>query len=130
MPPKRILMVDDNPKARRIVADFLEDEAYEIHTTGDPEEALLWAAELLPDLVILDVVMPGMDGLEFARELRAYPVTRRIPFMFLSVQRLELKLEEARELGAAAYLDKPVKRETLVAVVRKLLREKGTAPEE
>lgn len=121
MAPKRILMVDDNPKALRMVAAFLGEEAYEVHTTDDPEEALRWAAELQPDLVILDMVMPRMDGLEFARELRANPATHDIPFMFLSVRRLGAELEEARKLGASAYVDKPVKREVLVAIVRELL---------
>lgn len=123
---KRILMLDDNPKALRMMSAFLEEEAYEVHTTGDPEEALHWAAELQADLVILDIVMPRMDGIEFARELRGNPATKKIPFMFLSVRRLESELEEARELGAAAYLDKPVKREVHLAVVRELLSPPAT----
>lgn len=121
MAKKRILIVDDNLVALEMAASFLEEAGYAVQTTSFPLEALRVATIVQPDLMILDVVMPAMDGLKLARKLRMNPSTAKIPVMFLSVRKQELEVREALELGVVAYVKKPFRRETIVPLVRKLL---------
>lgn len=83
---KRLLVVDDEPNLLRAVAACLKAEGYEVSTARSGQEALLQLAESVPDLIISDIRMPGMDGYKLARHLRGSPRTALIPIVFLTAK--------------------------------------------
>ncbi len=113
----RILLVDDQPENLLIVRDFLVDE-YDVLTASDGEQALALARKEPVDLVLLDVVMPGLDGFEVCRRLKADPVTQHVPVLFLtSLDRVD---EETQgfALGAADFIHKPFSPPVVLARVQ------------
>lgn len=117
-----ILVVDDQPDSRLILDDLLSD-AHSVHTASDGREALDYLAGGGPaDLILLDVVMPGMDGFEVCRQLKANPATRDIPVLFLTS--LDQATDEARglSLGAEDFIHKPISPPVVGARVRNHLR--------
>lgn len=118
MAKRRILVVDDEVDIRRLVSEALEASGYEVRTAGSGEEAIRAAALQLPDLVLLDVMMPGMDGFTVYERLRAKPVDLRSPIVFLTARReIDDKLL-GFEKGAADYITKPFHVRELLARVR------------
>jgi len=119
---KRILIVDDDPWIRRMVATVLERRSHEVDTAGDGQEGLEKALAGKPDLVITDVLMPGMDGWALVRALRSNPEMALVPVIFLTA----LNKDEDRilgfRLGADDYLAKPFRFEELDLRVEKALR--------
>ncbi|MGI4788298.1 MAG: response regulator [Janthinobacterium lividum] len=114
-----ILVVDDEPEIRRAVTASLKAQGYEVHAAADGEEALRLAAIALPDLVILDLMMPVMDGLETCRRLRAWT---DVPILVLSARSQEAQKVRALDLGADDYLTKPFGMDELTARIRASLR--------
>lgn len=125
-----ILVVDDEEDLLELVRFNLRREGYGLlcETTG--EEALRRAGERIPDLVILDLMLPGMDGLDVARRLRANPQTRNIPILMLTAKGEEADVVAGLEIGADDYVTKPFSPRVLVARVRALLRRKRKDPDE
>lgn len=122
---KRILVVDDEPAIRRLVAEALEAEGYEVQTAADGEEAVRLAAFALPDLVLLDVMMPATDGFTVAERLRSRPVDLKAPVIFLTARReIDDKLL-GFEKGAVDYITKPFHIRELLARVKVHLGETG-----
>jgi CheY-like chemotaxis protein len=126
--PGRVLIADDEQDVRTFVGAVLENEGYELLTAADGEEALQHARQGGPDLIILDVEMPKMDGFEVFGELRRDESTRAIPVIMLTgvTARTGIKFdaETMREyLGSEpeAYIEKPMDAQELVATVGKLL---------
>ena len=118
MAKRRILVVDDEVDIRRLVSEALEVSGYEVRTAASGEEAIRAAALQLPDLVLLDVMMPGMDGFTVYERLRAKPVDLRSPIVFLTARReIDDKLL-GFEKGAADYITKPFHVRELLARVR------------
>ncbi len=115
----RILVVDDEPQIRLAVERSLLARGYDVQVAGDGAEALDLAAARLPDLVILDLNMPVMDGLECCRRLRTWTA---VPILVLSVREDEPDKIAALDLGADDYLTKPFGTGELLARVRALLR--------
>ena len=123
--PARILIVDDNATNVDILATRLESQGYEIITANDGEEGLAAAREHLPDLILLDVMMPKIDGFEVCRQLKA---DNSLPFMpiILVTSKTETKdVIEGLDSGADEYLTKPVDHGSLLARVRSILRTKA-----
>lgn len=124
-----LLVVDDHAELRRYVADRLGD-AYEVITASDGEEALEQIAEALPDIVISDVMMPGVDGLTLARALRRDPDTAGVPLILLSARAQKRDVVAGLEAGADDYLSKPFDTSELIARIeaqldtRRRLRQK------
>jgi two-component system response regulator ChvI len=118
--PRAIAVVDDEPHIREMVAFALRREGYRVAEHADGEDAWQSFRERLPDLVILDILMPRMDGLELCRRLRES--SRRLPIVFLTSKDEELDRVLGLELGADDYLCKPFSVRELVARVRVLLR--------
>ncbi len=105
---KKILIVDDHSDIRKLIRMTLEFDGYEIHEAADGESALQVAATLRPDLVLLDVMMPGaFDGLETCRRIKADPVQGRAHVMLLSARGQSRDREAGLQSGADAYLVKP-----------------------
>lgn len=118
-----VLVVDDEPDIRRLVGEALHLEGYRVRTAGDGREALQRVAEEPPDLILLDLAMPAMDGTQFCRLLARAPLRAErpgpIPVILISADR-HLR-ERAAELGAADYLTKPFDLDDLLAAVQRHL---------
>ncbi len=115
----RILVVDDDPHLREVLRYALTRDGHEVREAKDGAEALRAAAAEAPDLLVLDIVMPGMDGLEACRELRKKST---IPVVFLSSRDEELDRVLGLEMGGDDYLTKPFSTRELCARVKAVLR--------
>ena len=113
-----ILVVDDEPANLAVLADLLEPAGYALACVREPEEALRLAPRIQPILILLDVVMPGLDGLSVCRRLRAEPATAHIPIIFITgAAALEARVEGFRS-GGVDYITKPIEAEEVLARVR------------
>ncbi|GGK39264.1 DNA-binding response regulator [Deinococcus malanensis] len=116
---KTILIVEDNAGVRDMVREYLQEHGYHVRVASNGHEGLLEARHHRPDLVLLDMMMPGMDGLEFLRRFRA---TEQTPVIFLTARDAELDKVLGLELGADDYVTKPFSMAELLARVRAHLR--------
>jgi class 3 adenylate cyclase len=123
--PPRILVVDDNAANVDILRTRLLAHGYEIVTATDGEQALIATREHLPDLILLDVMMPRMDGVEVCRRLRADASLPFIPIVLVTAKSDPKDVVAALEAGGDEYLTKPVDHASLVARVKSMLRIKG-----
>lgn len=119
---KRLLVVDDEPKLLRAVAVDLKAEGYAVETARSGAEALISVAQNLPDLVISDIRMPGMDGYQFARKLRENQRTTLIPIIFLTAKDTTADRIEGFRSGVDAYVTKPFEPDELLVIVAGILR--------
>ncbi|MCS6962788.1 response regulator transcription factor [Thermoflexus sp.] len=115
----RILLIDDDDLLRRSLAFSLEQAGFEVHTAASAEEGLAIAARERPDVVLLDIGLPGMDGLEALRRFREI---LGLPVIFLTARRRELDEVVGLELGADDYITKPFDTDVLIARIRAVLR--------
>jgi DNA-binding NarL/FixJ family response regulator len=118
---KQLLVVDDDPSLLLAVSETLRAEGYEVVTARRGSEAMVRVAESLPDLIISDIRMPGMDGYALVRNLRSSPRTRLIPIVFLTAKDETADRIEGFRTGVDAYLTKPFESEELTAVVSSIL---------
>lgn len=116
---KTILLVDDDTLLRRSLAFNLEQAGYQVSTAASAEDALAYLQRARPDLVLLDVGLPGMDGLQALRQMRQ---TSELPVIFLTARRRDLDEILGLELGADDYITKPFDPDVLLARVRAVLR--------
>ncbi len=119
---KRLLIVDDEPNLLRAVAAVLRGEGFEITTARSGREALVAVAQSLPDLIVSDVRMPGMDGFQLARKLRASTHSALVPIVFLTAKDETEDRIEGFESGVDVYLTKPFEPDELVAVIKNILQ--------
>lgn len=124
---KRILVVDDEESILKIVEYALSEAGYEVHVTQDGEWAEVMLRDLRPDLVILDVMLPGKSGLDIAKDLRA---TSNVPIIMLSARGDEVDRILGLEFGADDYVTKPFSPRELVSRVKAILRRVEGAPAE
>jgi DNA-binding response OmpR family regulator len=116
-----ILAADDDPDIRELVTFRLERSGYTVLQAADGEEALALALEHTPDLAVLDVMMPKMDGFEVVRRLRAEEATKHMPIIMLTARAQDSDVEEGFESGADDYLRKPFSPQELRARVQSIL---------
>jgi len=114
-----VLVVDDEPMVREVVARYLERDGLQVHEIGDGDQALRWLASNTPALVVLDVMLPGSDGLQILQALRDYG---DIPVILLTARAEEVDRVHGLELGADDYVVKPFSPRELAIRVRNLLR--------
>jgi len=117
-----ILLVDDEEDIVELLELNLLREGYKVLTCGTGEQALEIAHSKLPNLMILDLMLPGIDGLEVCKRLRSDPKTERLPIIILSAKGEEADIVTGLELGADDYVTKPFSGKVLVARVRRVLR--------
>src|SRR6516165_9301931 len=111
MPKGRILVVDDDPEALALLVPILEGEGYEVQPADSGKLALISVAADPPELILLDIRMPGMDGFEVCRRLKDVEETRRIPLMFISSTTEFQEWVQALKMGAVDFVSKPFRRE-------------------
>lgn len=117
----KILVVDDVPSELEMIGRILKKAGMEVVVATNGEEAIARIQETAPDLVILDVVMPRMNGFEVIRELRGDRKTSKLPVVFCSQKNTEIDKTWGMDLGADAYITKPVDPQQLVNIVERLL---------
>ena len=124
----RILVVDDEPDILELVQYNLTREHYDVVCVESGEEALTQVSATPPDLIILDLMLPGVDGLEVCRTLKRHPHTALIPVVMLTARGEEADIVAGLELGADDYLTKPFSPRVLLARIRAVLRRQHSEP--
>jgi DNA-binding response OmpR family regulator len=123
---RRILLVDDDALMRRSLAFHLEQAGYQVHTAASAEDAIAFVQHTPPDLVLLDIALPGMDGLDALKELKA---RQNLPVIFLTGRRREFDEVLGLEMGADDYITKPFDVDVVLAHVKAVLRRAETKSE-
>jgi CheY-like chemotaxis protein len=118
---RRILTIDDQSDIRRLIRMTLEFEGFEVLEASGGEEGLAMARKHQPDLILLDVMMPGLNGLAVSKTLAADPVLRQIPVVMLTALDREADVEAGIEAGAKSYLAKPFGPIELIDIVNQLI---------
>ena len=118
---KQLLVVDDDPGLLLAVSETLRAEGYDVQTARRGAEAMVRVAEALPDLIISDIRMPGMDGYALVRNLRSSPRSRLVPIIFLTAKDDTADRITGFRTGVDAYVTKPFEPEELVAIVKSIL---------
>lgn len=117
----RVLVVDDDRVIQQLLEVNLELEGYQVAKASNGEEALALVRSFKPDLVLLDVMMPKVDGRETCRRIKADPATAHTPIIFLSARAQDMDVNSGLELGASAYITKPFDPVDLLETVAKVL---------
>ncbi len=125
----RVLVVDDDPDIVELLAYNLEKEGYEVQTASNGRLAIDVARGFLPELLLLDIMMPQMDGIEAARALRAMPEFKNTFILFLTARSEEYSEVAAFELGADDYITKPIKPRALMSRISALFRREAQKSE-
>ncbi len=115
-----MLLVEDNALNRELVTDLLEVSGYQVIGVENAEEGLQLACSQLPDVILMDIALPGLDGLSALRRLKANPLTRGIPVAMLSAHAMEDEKRAAGAAGCAVYLSKPINTRTFIAAIAAL----------
>jgi CheY-like chemotaxis protein len=118
-----ILVVDDNDAGLLLVRSVLELDGFRVDSAGSSEEVLARLRAGTPDLILMDVQLPGQDGLSLTRQLKADPATAAIPIVALTAHAMAGDREQALAAGCSGYLSKPVDTRTLGAQVREFLEQ-------
>ena len=122
----RILLVDDENDILEFLSYNLKNEGFEVLTCNDGQTALNIIDDFMPHLIVLDVMMPGMDGIETCEQIRLNPKFNKILITFLTARSEDYSQVAGLEAGADDYINKPIKPKVLVSRVKALLRRKGS----
>ena len=125
MTGKQILIVEDNPINLKLVHVLLTKEGYEVKAATDAEEAQAMLKDIHPALILMDIQLPGMDGLELTRLLKANPETKDILIVALTAYAMQGDEEKALEAGCDDYITKPIDIRSLTSTIAKHLANKG-----
>lgn len=118
---RRILIADDEHNIRHILDFSLHAEGFDVLAAQDGEEALALAASEVPDLIIMDVMMPGCGGIEACRRLKQNPRTRQIPVLLLTARSSREDREAGEAAGAAEYITKPFSPQKVIDLIQSIL---------
>ncbi len=121
MSDKKILLVEDNPVNRRLAEFLLRSQGYQVRAATTALEAFETIKAERPDLILMDVQLPGMDGLEATRKLKEEPTTRDIPVVAVTSYAMKGDREKALAAGCAGYITKPIDKDTFVREVATVL---------
>ncbi len=128
MPKEKVLVVEDEEDVLELVRYNLDKEGYQVVTAITGEEGVKVARKELPDLVLLDLMLPGLDGLDVCRILKNDPTTAHLPIVMLTAKGEEADIVTGLELGADDYITKPFSPRVMMARVKAALRRKNAAP--
>ena len=121
MSSPKILIIEDNPLNMELAADLLEAAGFHVLQAPTAERGIQLARSLLPDLILMDTSLPGMDGLQATKMLKADRATQHIPVISLTANAMKGDEETARAAGALAYVTKPIDTRTFVADISRFL---------
>ena len=121
MSGETVLVVEDNPSNMKLVKAILLSEGYDVHTAEDAEVAQIKLANLHPQLILMDIQLPGMDGLTLTRLLKADPHTRDILIVALTAYAMKGDQQKALDAGCDAYIAKPIDRLSFLGSIRQYL---------
>lgn len=130
MNAKRILIIEDEQPIREMICFALENAGFEIQQAADVRQAQLMIAEALPDLILLDWMLPGISGIDYARRLKKEDLTREIPIIMLTARTEEEHKVQGLESGADDYVTKPFSPRELAARIKAVLRRGGPPAED
>ncbi|TCM44484.1 two-component system cell cycle response regulator DivK [Kribbella orskensis] len=122
MSPGRILVVEDNPKNLKLVRDVLQYSGYEVLEATSGEDGVRLAVEESPDLILMDLQLPGIDGVEALRQIRASDRTRGVPVVAVTAFAMDHDRERAFDSGFSGYVEKPISVRRLPQQIRDFLR--------
>jgi CheY-like chemotaxis protein len=125
MSGERILIVDDNPQNLKLARVLLGSEGYEVKTAVHAEDALQVLASFTPEVILMDLQLPGMDGLELTRQLKADPMRKDILIVALTAYAMKGDSDKAFAAGCDEYITKPIDTATLPKMIAALLEGKG-----
>lgn len=118
---RRVLVVDDEDSITLSLRHLMKREGYEVAVARDGEEALACVAEVVPDLILLDIMIPKRDGYDVCQTIRANPAWSGIKIVMVSAKGRDIEVEKGLALGADAYMTKPFSTRELAAMVRDLI---------
>ncbi|MCH8919749.1 MAG: response regulator [Chloroflexi bacterium] len=121
MAGKKILIAEDDPVSLKLVRDVLQANGYETKEVTSGEEAVVKAVQSKPDLIVMDIRLPGIDGLEATRRLKSDPSTEEIPIIAVTAHAMPEDEARILEAGCQAYLSKPLRFAEFISVVNGLL---------
>lgn len=121
----RILVVDDSPTVVQVVRQMLVEGHYDVLSASDGEEAIRVATDHHPDLVLLDIILPKLNGYQVCRQIKSSPETARIPVVMITRKAKEEDRQWGVEQGADAYIPKPFNAQDLLDVVQRLISTAG-----
>lgn len=130
MAHEKILLIEDEKDILELIAYNLECSGYDVTKASNGEDGLKLAKKLVPDLVLLDLMLPGMDGFDVCRELKLDKKTRKIPVIMLTARGEDTDIVSGLELGAEDYITKPFSPKILIARIRTVLRRASGNPME
>lgn len=122
MAGKRVLVIDDNAVNRRLAQVLLHSRGYEVYEAANASEGFATLADTVPDIILIDLRLPGMDGLTATRKLKADPATRDIPVVAVTSYAMKGDEETARAAGCCAYVTKPLDKTLFLETVARVLR--------
>ena len=122
--PKRILIVDDEPNIIVSLEFLMQQAGYQVHVARTGEEAVEKIGQIVPDLVLLDVMLPDLDGFEICQWVREHPEWNSIRIVMLTAKGRDVDVAKGLAVGADAYITKPFSTRKLVAEVERILAEK------
>lgn len=125
---KTILLVEDNPVNRRLAEFLLRSQGYHVRAATNALEAFEMVEKERPDLIVMDIQLPGMDGLEAARKLKEQPRTAEIPVVAVTSYAMKGDREKALAAGCVGYVTKPIDKNTFIQEVATHLGDKSSAP--
>lgn len=118
---KKVLVIEDDESMLKLISSILKKEGLEVVEARNGWDGLEKANERLPDLIISDIMMPGLDGFDFLKQLKKYPLINKIPLIFLSGKDDVLSMDEGMNLGAAAFLSKPLETENFLETIHRMI---------
>lgn len=118
---RTVLVVEDTLSALELISNYLQDSGYNVILATDAKEGLSKALEYKPDVVVTDVVMPGMSGFELCRKLKSNPATEHLPIIICSSKDQEIDRIWGMKQGANIYVTKPFTREELISAVKSVV---------
>jgi two-component system cell cycle response regulator DivK len=126
--PKKILIVEDNLQNLMVVQLSLKDQGYLLREATDGKEALRIALKERPDLIIMDIQLPGLSGIEVTKKLRERPDFQQVPIVAVTAYAMKGDKEKALKIGFDAYLTKPISTQEIASLVAEMLVRKRSLP--
>jgi twitching motility two-component system response regulator PilG len=121
MPGKKILLVEDQESLLKLESILLTSRGFEVRGVSDGQAALAAIEEDIPDLMLLDIMLPDLDGFEICRMLKEKERTRKIPIIMVTARKSRMDVQRSKEAGADAYITKPFKSAMLIETIQKIL---------